>query len=80
MGSSPSQRTGLFQVQGPGAVAGNPPPHNSSRNDGHSSSRLFAGEFLPDPSRGEDPRLRVVSWAVVAIRVDFREVPPRIIS
>ena len=44
---------------------------------------IFAGEFLPDPSicfgtdasggpRGEDPRLRVVSWAVVAIRVDFR--------
>ena len=22
--------------------------------------------------RGEDPRLRVVSWAVVAIRVDFK--------
>ena len=44
---------------------------------------VFAGEFLPDSSmcfgtdasggpRGEDPRLRVVSWAVVAIRVDFR--------
>ena len=31
----------MFQVQGPGAVAGNPPPYDCSRNDGRSAHGHF---------------------------------------
>ena len=87
MGSSLSQCAGLFQVQGLVPLQATRHPMIAPETMAIRRAGVFAGEFPSicfgtDASggpRGEDPRLRVVSWAVVAIRVDFK-VPPRLIS